>query len=683
MRLKHVLIGLAGLVVVVVGGAIIAVKSIDFNQYRSTIADQVKQAGGRELKIAGDLKVGISLTPTVAVDDVSFANAAWGSRPEMATVKRFEAEMELLPLISGNIRVKRVVLKGADILLETDSKGQGNWAFGQPGAAAQPTTAPASGGTGKLPTVNRMAFEDVTITYKDGVTKKTQTVALQKVSAESADENSPIVLEIVANLNGNPVSASGSVGALSAIAANQPLPIDIKAEGGGATLAAKGTIDKPAAGKGVAIALTAGGKSLADLSPLAGAQLPPLGPYSFSGNLSDADGGYKVAGMQLKMGTSDLAGDASVALADARPKIMATLASSLLDAKDFGLKPAPSPDAAPTASKSGDGRVFPADPLPFDLLKVADASIAFNGQKVVRGPATLDGLAVALDLAGGKLTISKIDAGLSGGKLAISGVIDGSAPQPAIALKLTSRGVEAGTLLQTFGQSAVLSGGKVDLDVDVKGQGESVRQIMAGLNGHTDMKMGSAKINNSFAKIMFADLFKLISTGGSADGSNLSCVVSKFDIAKGVATSKALVVDTSGATIIGSGKIMLDSEKLDMHLNPQAKQASLASLAIPVNVGGTLASPSVLPDAAGAAKGAVVGAVSGGGAVAGALTGLVTGSGGGGGGAAASSGGCSATASTEAPATAAPAQQPAASKSQEGTEKTKGDVGKALKDLLP
>ncbi|HSE75276.1 MAG TPA: AsmA family protein [Dongiaceae bacterium] len=683
MRLKHVLIGLAGLVVVVVGGAIIAVKSIDFNQYRSTIADQVKQATGRELKIAGDLKVGISLTPTVAVDDVSFANAAWGSRPEMATVKRFEAEMGLLPLISGNIRVKRVVLKGADILLETDSKGQGNWAFGQPGAAAQPTTAPASGGTGKLPTVNRIAFEDVTITYKDGVTKKTQTVALQKVSAESADENSPIVLEIVANLNGNPVSASGSVGALSAIAANQPLPIDIKAEGGGATLAAKGTIDKPAAGKGVAIALTAGGKSLADLSPLAGAQLPPLGPYSFSGNLSDTDGGYKVAGMQLKMGTSDLAGDASVALADARPKIMATLASSLLDAKDFGLKPAPSPDAAPTASKSGDGRVFPADPLPFDLLKVADASIAFNGQKVVRGPATLDGLAVALDLAGGKLTISKIDAGLSGGKLAISGVIDGSAPQPAIALKLTSRGVEAGTLLQTFGQSAVLSGGKVDLDVDVKGQGESVRQIMAGLNGHTDMKMGSAKINNSFAKIMFADLFKLISTGGSADGSNLSCVVSKFDIRKGVATSKALVVDTSGATIIGSGKIMLDSEKLDMHLNPQAKQASLASLAIPVNVGGTLASPSVLPDAAGAAKGAVVGAVSGGGAVAGALTGLVTGSGGGGGGAAASSGGCSATASTEAPATAAPAQQPAASKSQEGTEKTKGDVGKALKDLLP
>src|SRR5262245_25156797 len=199
MRLKHLLIGLAGLVVVVVGGAVVAIYSVDFNQYRETVADQVKQATGRDLKIAGDLKVGISLTPTVAVDDVTFANAAWGSRPEMATVKRFEAEMELLPLIYGDIRVKRVVLKGADILLETDAKGQSNWGLGQVAAAAPWESQPTSGVTGKLPTVNKIAREDVTITYSDGVTKKNQTVALQKFSAESPDAASPIALEVVAN----------------------------------------------------------------------------------------------------------------------------------------------------------------------------------------------------------------------------------------------------------------------------------------------------------------------------------------------------------------------------------------------------------------------------------------------------------------------------------------------------
>src|SRR5262249_18899876 len=304
---------------VVIGGAVVAIETIDFNQYRALIADQVKQRTGREVKIAGDLKVGISLTPTVAVDDVSFANASWGSRPERVTVKRFEAQLELLPLLTGDVRVKRIVLNGADILLETDPKGTGNWSFGQAGGAAQPAS-PSEGG-GKLPTVNKIALTDVTVTYKDGVTKKTQTVALQKFSAESADAASPIALEIVANLNGNPVSATGTVGALSGILGNQPLPIDLKAQGGGATVAAKGTIAKRARGKAIATALTAEGKRLADLTPLAGSPLPPLGPYSFSGNLSDADGGYKIAGMQLKMGGSDIAGDAAIAFSGGKPKI--------------------------------------------------------------------------------------------------------------------------------------------------------------------------------------------------------------------------------------------------------------------------------------------------------------------------------------------------------------------------
>ncbi len=71
------------------------------------------------------------------------------------------------------------------------------------------------------------------------------------------------------------------------------------------------------------------------------------------------------------------------------------------------------------------------------------------------------------------------------------------------------------------------------MDVNVKGEGKSVRQIMAGLSGSTDVQMGAGKINNRFAKIMLSDLFKLISTGGSADSSNLNCLVSKFDIRRG------------------------------------------------------------------------------------------------------------------------------------------------------
>jgi uncharacterized protein involved in outer membrane biogenesis len=328
--------------------------------------------------------------------------------------------------------------------------------------------------------------------------------------------------------------------------------------------------------------------------------------------------------------------------------------------------------------------------LPFALLKAVDAKIGFTGQKVIRDPAILDGVAVDLDLAGGKLTIAKMDAGITGGRLGISGVVDGGAAQPAVALKLTSRGIEAGTLMQTFGQSAVLSGGKLDMDLDVKGQGQSVRQIMAGLSGNTNLQMGEGKINNRFAKIMLSDLFKLISTGGSADSSNLNCLVSKFDIAKGLATSKALVVDTDGATIVGSGKVMLDSEKLDMHLDPTAKQTNLVNLAIPVKVGGTLASPNVIPDPAALAKsatGALAGVAGNGGDAAGAFTGLLTGNTNSGGAAKpAGTSGCGivAAATPAAPAAAQPAapSSPADQLLQDTQKNKGGDVGKTLKGLL-
>jgi hypothetical protein len=247
--------------------------------------------------------------------------------------------------------------------------------------------------------------------------------------------------------------------------------------------------------------------------------------------------------------------------------------------------------------------------------------------------------------------------------------------------------------MNTLGQSAILSGGKMDTDVDIKGAGQSVRQIMAGLNGNVGLQMGAGKINNRFARIVLSDLFQLISTG-SADSSNLNCFVTQFDIAKGVATAKALALDTNGATINGSGKINLGSEKLAMHLDPTAKQTNLVRIAIPVNVGGTLASPSVTPDPGALVKGAtgaLVGTAEGGGDAVGALTGLVTGGTGGGTAqpaTAPAAGGCGVTAAAApAPAatTTAPAQQPATPEEaveQEIEQKAKEGVNDAVKSLF-
>ena len=103
-RLFKILSILSVLLVAIVVAAVAVLSSLDFNDYKGVIAEEVKKATGRDLKISGDLKLHISLTPSLYVDGVTFANAPWGSRPEMVSLKRLEAEVALMPLCGSSKR---------------------------------------------------------------------------------------------------------------------------------------------------------------------------------------------------------------------------------------------------------------------------------------------------------------------------------------------------------------------------------------------------------------------------------------------------------------------------------------------------------------------------------------------------------------------------------------------------
>ena len=68
--------------------------------------------------------------------------------------------------------------------------------------------------------------------------------------------------------------------------------------------------------------------------------------------------------------------------------------------------------------------------------------------------------------------------------------------------------------------------------------------------------------------------------------------------------------ETGGLSMIGHGGVNLKDETIDINIDPRAKKVSLLKLAmVPVNIGGTLAKPTVIPDLGGAAIGVVTGAV--------------------------------------------------------------------------
>jgi len=587
MRIKRLL---TGAVIVVVGGAaaIFAIlRSVDFNSYKDLVEQQVKAATGRDLVLAGDVKVGLSLIPHLEIDQVSFRNADWGSEPQMLKLEKLEADIALIPLLSSQIQIKQVRLIGADILLETDKNGQGNWVMG----------APSSGGSAApLPQISQVAIENAKIRWKNGVTGKSRTLEVAKLSMSPSDAIGNLAVAFDGTVDTVPISLKGITGTLANFTQG-PLPINATGQIAGGDLAVKGEIADPAAVKGIALEVTLAGKAASDLGALFGADLPPLGAYQLRTKVGgSADAKLLFDGLAGKVGNTDFTGRIELDPATTPVTIDAALASSHLDLADFGVKPDDKKSAAPS-----DGKVFSAVPWDLTGLQAVNGQFRFTFQRAILGETTLDNLVGEGTLQAGTLKVTTLTAGLGQGTLGLAANVNGAANPATIEARLRANNVDGAPLLDAMGMGGAITAGRINLEAAVQGPGTSLRALMAGWNGGLHLEMGNGAINNDFARLMFADLFQLVTFGGTADGARVNCMVTDFAAVDGIAGAKTLVVDTPGVTVLGTGDINLRDETLHLHFDSNSKQVNLANLAVPINVGGTLAQPSVSPDPLGAA----------------------------------------------------------------------------------
>ncbi len=303
MRLTRILAVFVGLLAVGVIALAAFLKSIDLNEYRDLIAEQVKQATGRDLKLAGETQLTVSLTPTITVSDVSFSNAAWGSRPEMVVARRVEVQIELLPLISGNINVKRLVLVEPDVLLETDAQGRGNWELEEPVAGTSDgRAAGSSSGDAVIPMIQEILITGGRLIYKDGRTGETDELVVERLGSRAESISSPLNVAAVGAYNGNSFSVQGTLGSVARLASGDSYPLDLRAEAGGASLTIKGEIGQALSAQGLDLVIGAEGANIAGLSPLVGRTLPAFGPYNVRLRLTDADGRQQISDLAAEIG---------------------------------------------------------------------------------------------------------------------------------------------------------------------------------------------------------------------------------------------------------------------------------------------------------------------------------------------------------------------------------------------
>jgi uncharacterized protein involved in outer membrane biogenesis len=698
---------LAVLVVLVVAGGSVVALSFDPDSLKPRIVAAVKQATGRDLTLNGRIRLGLSLQPTLVVQDVAFANPPGFSRPQMATLERLDVKLALIPLLSRRIEIASLVLEKPDIILETDAQGRPNWQFTRESGPASPQAA-APGTRDATPI--RISVADVQIgngmlTWRDDRTGQSEVFGLTSLRASAVSPQANLHVSMSATSNGAPFTLTGEFGPIARLLerdASDAWPVQAQLEVGGAKVAVDGSVAQPLQGRGYRMKLTANIPDLAALGPLLpGAKLPPLHDIALAAQVADTGAALpEVSGVALHVGQSDLTGvvtglkldklDAAAARLDqpmqisalgslanlpatvagslgapaallrgsaaaasvpldlnlealgsrltikgtaarrqdGRPSVQADVASDKIDLDALlaalgkppvpaGAAPAPAPAAPVAVTQPALNRlVIPATPIPFDLLRLADADLKLGIAQLVWGGATYRAIATHLDLHGGRLRLDPLSADLPAGHLDAALTADAAQATPTVVLRLQIPALATQPLLAALRQPAWLSG-NLQVQADLHGAGATPHAIAASLDGSLGLTMADGTVDNRMlgnalgSILREVNLLDLVGRGGT---SQLQCFVVRLDAANGIATVRSLALVSSLLTMDGRGSLNLGAETLDLRVRPQARIAG-TGLVVPLRVGGTFASPSAAPDPAGTVAenaGTVVGALLGG-----------------------------------------------------------------------
>jgi len=612
--MKRLKIGLSILAIVLVAGSVAAIMTLNSfsrSEYEEVITEAVKDATGRELDFNGTLDVNISLTPGFSADGISLQNAPWGSRDKMLSLEHVEVQLKLIPLIFGEVELNQLKIVGLNLLLETDQQGKGNWELPATGGddedAMPDQETDEQGGFLTAAVLGKAVIHDANIVYKDGITGSSQNFSIIDFSAQMESPSAPLVLALQATFDTVSLKLAGELDGVPELLSGGALGLDMSASVLGVELAVEGTIAKPLEANDIEIMVKVQGDSLTPLAEFIAFQVDDYGAFQLAANLALSDKQVKLSNLSIDIADTLLEGDLAVTIGSEPLKIAATLHSPRIDLTRLlpaDNSAAVTPDQAVATGQQNDdsnGRIFSDDPLPFSALDALDGINAMVNlviaELVVDSKTTIRNLDIGLDAAPKTLTLDPLKLNIMdatvNGQVTLE-VVNNSA---IVATKMNIRHPNIGDLVEDDGET-MLSGGPLKLNIDVTGRGPSIHHIMASLDGMVALDMGSAKIDNKWVQMAFADVAAVITKRGKTEPVDLHCVTAELKIEQGIVVPNSLVVDTRGISLFGAGDVNLGNESLALDFDRLAATVSASGVLPPFRVRGTLASPTGNVDAA-------------------------------------------------------------------------------------
>jgi uncharacterized protein involved in outer membrane biogenesis len=509
----------------------------------------------------------------------------------------FAAALLALPLLAallhGRLALVDVGLTRPRVALEQGSGGRKSWLMDRT----------QTDETRRLP-IGRVLLDRGEIAWLDSARGTDLRVTLSTVpSAGPGTGTDPlqVVFGAQGRYEGQPMTAEGHGGAVMAwLDDTMPYPLTVRATLGRTHLDAEGTVTRLLHPSAVDLQLAVRGDDLAALFPLVRIALPPTPAYRSAGRLLRSGTQWRYEAFTGQVGRSDVAGHLQVDGGGARPRLSGAITSRRLDLADLG--PAVGARSAPVAAAQatpGPVRLLPELPIETARWGSLDADVTLKAQSLLRDKALpLENLELRLSLTDRQLTLDPLAFGLAGGRLQARVTLDGRTTPLRGAAKAQLRGLVLGRLLPTVDLSKA-SIGRLDGDIELAGQGASVGRMLAHADGRVSLVAQNGQISRLLMEQIGLHLLEILQLQLTGDNTvALNCAVADFGVAGGTMTARALVLDTAVNTLVGSGRIDLAQETLDLRFVPHTKVSSIVALRSPFYVTGPFAQPALRFDTA-------------------------------------------------------------------------------------
>ena len=569
--------------------------------FRGEVEQRAGVALGREFKI-GDLQINWSWAPRIQLRDVVVGGAAKDA-PPLLEAAAVDLRIRLLPLLRGEVILPHLQVEQPKLALHVDEKGVPNWSFSKNPAAAAAAEVATPDERDEAPIIGELMIKEGHFTYQDDAKDLHLEGDITTATGE-AEKTEDIHLDAKGKLQGKAMKVEFVGGSILALRDDDtPYPLDLTASYGGTEVTVKGTATDPFKLEAANIDLTLKGPDLSEIFPLLGVPAPPTPPYNLKGNLVREGETWHFTKMQGRIGDSDVRGEVKIDYGPEKPVLTANLVSDNLDFDDLAPLVGAPPDTDETASAEQKkvaaqleqkDELFPDVPLKVNLLDVMDMEVTLDAKKVnAEDYLPVEALSGTVTVHRGKATVKPLKMAVAGGSLEGAMSLDSNQKPSVAAADIKLRNLE----LKAFFKGSdyfETTEGKIGADIDIKGQGKSLAEVMGSADGKTFFTMTGGALSGLLIEAAGLDIAEaLVLYIGDDARVPIRCAAGPINLSKGVAKFDRIIMDTTDSVLYVRGESNLRKELLKMDIFADAKDFSVLDVDAPVHLEGKIRAPEI------------------------------------------------------------------------------------------